>query len=216
MDEDIFHKVDNFFSTYPRRTYPKDQILIFAGENPDKVHYIVSGRVSQYDISYRGDEIVVNIFKQPAFFPMAWAINQKDNTFFYKTEEESVIHVAPPEDVVAFLKDNPDVMFNLLSRLYNGVDGILSRVVHLMSGSAKSRIMYELIIESRRFGDTQSDGRVILSVNENDLGSHSGLARETVSREIKHLKDKGLIDLTSGKIVITNLSSLEEQLGKSA
>lgn len=216
MDEVIFNKVRNFFSQYPKRTYSKDQILIFAGENPEKVHYIVSGRVSQYDISYRGDEIVVNVYKEPAFFPMSWAINKKDNTYFYKTEEPSVIHLAPAEDVVAFLKENPDVTFNLLSRLYNGVEGILSRVVHLMSGSAKSRIMYELIIESRRFGEEQSDGSIVLSVNENDLGSHAGLARETVNREMKHLKDKGLITLKSGKIIINSLASLEEQLGKVA
>lgn len=216
MDSIIFDKVNDFFTKYPKRTYPKNQILIFAGEKPEKVHYIVSGRVSQYDISYRGDEIVTNIFKEPAFFPMSWAINQSDNTFFYKTEEPTVIHLAPPGDVVAFLKDNPDVMFNLLSRLYRGIDGVLMRIVQLMSGSARSRIMYELIIECRRFGDEQRDGSIALSLSEKDLGAHSGLARETVNREIKQLKDKGLIEVKAGKIIVKSLSLLEEQLGKAA
>jgi len=112
----------------------------------------LSGKVTQYDISYRGDEIVINIFKAPAFFPMAWAINKTENKYFFKVEDKSIIRVAPPEEVVFFLKQNPEVMFNLLSRVYRGIEGILARTVHLMAGSARSRLMYELLIECRRFG----------------------------------------------------------------
>ena len=216
MDEDILKKIEAFFAHYPKRTYPKDQIVVFAGEDPEKVFNIVSGKISQYDISYRGDEIVINIFKEPAFFPMSWAINRTPNPYFFKADEETVVHVAPPDEVVKFIKDNPDVMFNLLSRLYKGVDGVLARTVHLMSGSARSRIVYELIIECRRFGENAGENMYRLKVNESDLAAHSGLARETVSREIKHLKERELIEVVGGGIFVKDLSSLEELLGKVA
>ncbi|HWT39900.1 MAG TPA: Crp/Fnr family transcriptional regulator, partial [Dongiaceae bacterium] len=209
-------KVETFFAGYPKRTYPKDQIIVFANDDPGKVFHILSGKISQYDISYRGDEIVVNIFKEPAFFPMTWAINHTPNPYFYKTDEETVVRVAPPEDVISFIRSNPDVMFNLLSRLYKGIDGVLARTVRLMSGSAKSRVIYELIIECRRFGEKVDDNQYRLKINESDLAAHSGLARETVSREIKHLKERALIELIGGGIVVKNLSALEEQLGKTA
>ena len=114
MNEVVSRKVAEFFERYPRRTYAKNQIMIFNGEAPEKVFYLEKGRVSQYDISYRGDEIVTNMFKPPAFFPMSWAINQTPNTYFFKAEEETIARVAPPDDVVAFLKDNPDVMLEAL------------------------------------------------------------------------------------------------------
>jgi len=44
------------------------------------------------------------------------------------------------------------------------------------------------------------------------LGSYSGLARETVSREIRYLKDRGLVRTESGKIIIISLKDLEKRL----
>lgn len=216
MHKDVSKKVADFFSHYPQRKIPKDQIIIFNGEAPEKVFYIISGKVSQYDISYRGDEIMTNIFKSPAFFPMSWAINHTPNTYFYKAEEDTVVQVAPPEEVVTFLKDNPDVTFDLLARVYKGIDGVLARTVHLMSGSARSRIMYELIIECRRFGDKISDNLYELKINETDLAARAGLARETVNREVKRLKEKGLVKVNGSSITVTNLSEMEIQLGKTA
>lgn len=216
MNVDASKRVENFFEGYPARTYSKDQIAIFSGESPEKIFYIVSGRISQYDISYRGDEIVVNVFKSPAFFPMLWAINQTPNAYFYKAEEDTVVRVAPPEDVIAFIKQNPDVMFDLLARIYKGIDGLLERTVRLMSGSAKSRVMYELLVECRRFGEKIDVNVYKLKIHETELGAHAGLARETVSREIKRLKEHGLIEMKNGEIIVKDIAMLEEQSRKIA
>jgi hypothetical protein len=73
--------------------------------------------VCKYDVSYRGEEVVVNIFKDRAFFPMSWPINKSKNSYFYKTETETELHIVPAEDALQFIKENPDVMLDLLSRL---------------------------------------------------------------------------------------------------
>lgn len=214
MEANVTDKVKAFFENYPRRTYPKDQIIVFGGESPDKVFYIVSGKISQYDISYRGDEIVINVFKPPAFFPMTWAINQTPNPYFYKADEATVIRCAPPNEVVRFLQENPDVMFNLLSRLYRGIDGVLERMVHLMSSSARSRLIFELLTEYRRFGKKITPTSRSITLHESDLAARSGLARETISREMKHLKEKGIITLKDGALIINDVGKLKELIGQ--
>lgn len=216
MDTHVQKKVEDFFTEYPQRIYPKDQIIIFAGELPEKVYFIESGKVAQYDISYKGDEIVVNVYKSPAFFPMTCAISRAESKFFYKTEVKSIVRIAPPDEVVMFLKNNPDVTFNLLSRVYSGIEGILARTVRLMAGSARDRLMYELLIEYRRFGKKVSDGTYRLDVYESDLAAHSGLARETVSRELKHLKDKNVIEVFHGYIIIKDIERLKVMLGQTS
>jgi CRP/FNR family cyclic AMP-dependent transcriptional regulator len=165
MPSDITDKIHQRFSTSPRREYPKGQILVFGDENPDHIFYIVEGQVRKYDVSYRGDEVIINVFKPPAFFPMSWALNQAPNKYFYKTETPVVLHAVPTGDALAFLKENPDVMLDLLSRVYKGLEGMYGRLVHLMSGTARSRLIYELIIESRRFGSQQDDGSYMLKSN---------------------------------------------------
>jgi CRP-like cAMP-binding protein len=214
MQREISDKIHAAFSKYPFRSYPKGQILVFADENPEHIFYIVKGKVRKYAISYNGDEVIVNIFKPPAFFPMSWAINKSDNNYFYKTETPTELYVVPVQAALDFITANPDVTLDLLSRIYRGMDGLMGRVVHLMSGTAKSRLMYELIIEGKRFGEKDKSGQIVLSVNEVDLAARSGLSRETVSREMQKLKSKGLIALDGKSLVIKDAVVLEKTLGE--
>jgi CRP-like cAMP-binding protein len=213
MTDAITEKVHQALSKYPKRRYPKGHILVFADEDPEHIFYVIKGKVRKYDVSYRGEEVIVNIFKPLAFFPMSWAINRSPNHFFYKTEMETEVHIVPADDALEFLKANPDVTLDLLSRIYRGMDGLLGRVVHLMSGTAHSRLMYELIIESRRFGEKQPDGSLKLAVSEVDLAGRSGLSRETVSREMQKIKHRGWVQLDNNCIVVQDIAALEKELG---
>lgn len=213
MPSEVANKIDRQFSKYHRREYPKGQILVFADESPDHIFYIVEGRVRKYDVSYRGDEVVINVFQPPAFFPMSWALNQTPNKYFYKTETHVVLHAVPRSEAVSFLEENPDVTLDLLSRVYRGLEGVYGRLVHLMSGTAKSRLLYEIIIECRRFGIKQADGSCLLKTTELDFAARSGLSRETVSREMKKLKNTGWIRITKDGISVQDITQLEQALG---
>lgn len=210
---DVDKKIDAHFSKFPKRNYEKGQILLFADENPTNIFYIAEGKVRKYDVSYRGEEVIVNIFKPPSFFPMSWATNRSPNKFFYKAETDSILHIVPVEEALKFLKANPDVMLDLLGRIYRGMDGLLGRMVHLMSGTACSRLIYELIVESRRFGEKQKNGSYKLAVSEIDLAARTGLSRETVNREIHKIKAEGLVEIKDKAISVKDLDSLGEKLG---
>ena len=87
------------------------------------------------------------------------------------------------------------------------------RMAHLMAGNAKSRLLFELIIECRRFGKRQEDGSYLVKMNEAEIGSRAGLSRETVSRGMKELKDLKLLVINRHGIVLRDLDVLEEKLG---
>ncbi|TAH33845.1 Crp/Fnr family transcriptional regulator [Candidatus Saccharibacteria bacterium] len=213
MSQAVADKIHTYFSQYPERKYPKGQILVFADENPDYIFYIVQGRVRKYDVSYRGDEVIINTFQPPSFLPMSWALNKTPNHFFYKAETDVTLHLVPVEDALQFLQQNPDVALDLLSRLYKGLEGMYGRLVHLMSGTARSRLLYELIIDCRRFGQQQADGAYLLKSSETDIAARSGLSRETVSREMKKLKQEGWAEINRTGIVVKDISVLENSLG---
>lgn len=207
-------QVEDFFHQYKIRKYLKGQLLIFSGDQPEYVFYLVEGRVKQYDVTYRGDEITLNVFTPPAFFPMSLAINKNANVYTYEAETDVVIRQAPASDVVTFLKANPDVQFDLLSRLYRGVDGLLSRMAHLMASSAKERLMFELVIACRRFGKIEKGSSYSLVMNETDIGARAGLSRETVSREMSKLEKEGVLTFRAGKVVLHDFAAFEQKLTK--
>lgn len=215
MPQTVSAKIEDFFAAYRTRTYPKGQILMLNGEDTGSVYHLLEGQVKVYDVTYRGDEVILNIFKPPAFFPMSIAINQTANPYVYEAETDVVIRQAPAEAAVMFIKDNPDVMYDLLKRLYSGVDGLLQRMSLLMGGSAKSRLLYELILEARRFGESSDDGTSLLAVSEKTLGARAGLSRETVSREVQKLKRDDLIEVRANGILVKDMQALEVKLGQS-
>lgn len=212
MDPQIAQKIEAFFSQYKIRRYAKGQVLIHAQDDPSAVYHLVSGRVKQYDISYRGDEVVLNVFSPPAFFPMSFAINKTTNTYFFEADTDVELRLAPIEATLEFLKANPDVLYDLLARVYRGLDGLLGRLAHLMAASAKSRVLYELLIEARRFGTPHDGGGVAITIHESDIGARSGLARETVNREMQKIKQDGFLTITGREIIINDLDQLADSI----
>ena len=214
MEPDVTSKINSFFEKYRLVSYSKGQILILPHDETKQIFYLVSGKVKQYEVSYHGDEVVINVFKPGAFFPMWLAINQTPNPYIFETETDVEIRVAPADEVVAFIKENPDIMFDLLSRVYRGLEGVLARMVRLMSGSAKGRLMFEILVECKRFGKRQKNGSCHITISESDLGARAGLSRETVSREMHKLAAEKLLKVNMGKITIFDMSRFEEKLGK--
>jgi CRP-like cAMP-binding protein len=213
MDAQVTRKIEKFFEKYRLRHVDKNQIIIYAGDEPPGIFHLISGQVRQYDITEKGEEVVVNVFKSPAFFPMAWAINKTPNQYFYETSEPTEFRMASARDMIAFLKTNHDVTYDLLSRLYSGTNGIQRRMAHLMGGTGRSRVLFEIILECKRFGKQQKNGSFILTMHEDELARRSGLSRETINREVSKLKTMKIIDITHKEIIIKNLKRLEKELG---
>ena len=213
MDEQIQQKLDNFFTKFKNQMYRKGAILIRADDDPPGVFYLKDGIVKVYAISRKRDEVVLNIFKPMSFFPMSWAINESKNMYFYEAITDVEVYRAPRNEVVTFIKNNPDILYDLMRRVYKGVDGMLLRMMYLMSGSARTRLLTELMIQAKRLGQRFENGQSIkLQMSEKDLATSAGMTRETISREVKLLKEKKVILFARNTLVIPDMKKLEEEL----
>lgn len=211
MSRSVNDVVADFFAESDTKTYVKDTILTMPGEDLRHVTYLVKGMIEQYDITPEGNKIVVNIFKPGAFFPMSWAMNDTPNSYFFAAMSNVAVKHVQPDAAVQFLKDNPDVTFDLLSRVYRGTDAVLRRLVLASSGTASARLIFELIIEAYRFGTNEGDDGVSITVKQSSLAARSGLARETVSRELYKLEQGGLV-VRSKQGILVYIDKLEEKL----
>lgn len=212
MENSTQYKINNFFQDFPERSFYKNDILVWVDQQPDGIFYIENGCVRQYDISEQGKKVAVNVFMQSAFFPMSWAINNTKNEYFYEAMTDVEVRVAPAEKVVDFIKQNPDVTFDLLARVFRGTDGVIRRTSHLMSSTASTKILYELFIEYRRSKNKHNDC-FASAMNESELSYHTGLTRETVNRQISIFKKSGLISVHHGEIKIESVGRLMNILG---
>lgn len=213
MNGQVLAKLQSFFSRYPTRLVQKRDVLIRAREEPAGIFYLRAGHVRQYTISRNGEEMTLNIFKQHTFFPMAWAVGAYASVYYFEMMEHGEVVIAPKEEVLTFLSKEPTILFDLLKRLYSGVDGLLSRLEYLMSGTARQRLIAMLLLSMRRFGAEEGNDMVIhLHLSHQDLAHLTGLSRETVSREMARLKKKGILTYKGKFVSIQNLHNLTREL----
>ena len=213
MNSDVSKKLNKFFQQYKNRKYKRREILIRAADEPAGLFYLREGIVRQYAITTNGEELTINVFKSPSLFPMAWVVNDTISPHFFEAMTSVTAWIAPKKDVLEFLKQEPDILLDLVKRIYKGLDGYFMRMEHLMLGSAQARLIAELLIYARRFGEQRENtNQINFKLTERDLAAQSGIARETVSREIQKLKQKGLITFEKNTLVINDLNKLEEEL----
>jgi len=213
MEKDVKQAVKDFFEVYPLKRFDKGHVLVHPDKLLTSVYYLVEGTVAQYDISPSGNEVIINTFKPGAFFPMSTAINHTPNYYFFEASLPIALREAPAKKAVEFVRTNPAVTFDLLSRVYLGTDGLLRRMAHLMGGNARTRLIFELLNAAYRFGTHETGGGTAIPLTENDIAKRSGLSRETVNRTMHTLKNDGLVKMQRGSIVIWEVAKLEEALG---
>lgn len=204
-----------FFEKYALNRYAKGQILLLEGERSDYVYYLIEGRVKVYGISYRGDEIILHVYKPPDFFPVSHVVSQTKNKYIYEADTDIAVRRAPIYEVRKLLENHPSITLTLLEQSYRYIDEFLERQSLLMAGSARSRLIYELIVQCRSFNVEATDKRYVLDIREKDLAARTGVSRETINREVKKLKKDKLITLDHRHLIIPDIDNLEQKLGRS-
>lgn len=213
MEAKVYQKVKEFFRAGVLRRFKKGELLFRPEQTPQGVYCLTEGVVRQYSISSYGEEFVINVYKSPSFFPLAWVFNDKLPNHYYEAMCGATTRCVRKGKFLRFLRANPDVLLDLVQRIYVGLDGYMLRLESMMTGDAYARLIVELLINAKRFGEKIGDGAVVgMPLTQDELAAESGIARETVSREMKKLKDKGLARFEKHRLVIPCIAKLEEEL----
>jgi len=195
------HKIDiavkSFFRKYPRISFRRGTILIQADENPTGISYIEKGYVKQYVISPKGEMLMLTIFKPGAFIPLTWGLNETTNASTFESLTDVTVYRAPREDIVSFLQNNPDILFDRTQRLLMGISGLLERMQTIVLDSAYDRVVRVLSYFGKKFGPN-----LPFPLPHKEIAVWTGLARETVSLQIEKLHAQGKIEYNGRNLLI--------------
>lgn len=211
MDTSVQSKVESFFKKYPLKSFSPGKIIIMPEKAPKGVYFLKDGIVRVFSLSKDGIELTLNIFKPFSFFPMQWVMNNKQDRYYYETLTEVIAYCVPREDFQSFIQREHDVSYDLLKRIYRGLDGYLMKMESLLSGGAYLRTLTIILIHALRFG-TRENKKIALHLTHLQIAKEAGMSRETVTREIKKLAHKGLVSYKKETLFVPDILKLEQEI----
>lgn len=201
MTKSVLAKLNAFFSKYEfMKMKRKEYLLRNTDTKIEYVYFLTKGYVRQC-FSADGDEIIFNIYKPHAFFPIVFILNDLPNTFNYRALTDVEYYRAPRRDVVKFIQKNPDVLLDLTTRLGLGLNRLQTLITFLRLDEARSRVYGFLWLLATRFGSKNGNYFTLdFPMTHKEIASLTGLRRETVSREMSALEKSRKVKVNKRRI----------------
>lgn len=219
VKDPVLHGLDLFFYKYKFLHFKRGEVILRAGDQPQGIFYLKSGYCRVYSFSRNGEELTLIIFKPGDIFPVSWAINPTPIGYFVESMTASELWRVPRESFLEFVRDKPEILFEVLRRMMERFLGLMKRMEHLVFGNAQSKVASILLICAERFGKPasrlggkQGQATVIdVPLTHSDIATLVGMTRETVSIEMKKLQKEKLISYKGKYLAILNSPGLKKQ-----
>lgn len=198
------------------RLIRKGTNVLFQGEVPRNVNIIRDGVVREYTIDSNGEERIVALYDKGDIFPLSWALGDTSTTlFYYDALVDTRLLCMPKKTFLEVIEDDPAIVARLLKYMSNEYTALQLRATGLEQSRALEKIAYTLYYLLFRYGDQVNEDEYTIRIRMSQamLASFVGLTRESTAKNIKTLKEKGVLHY-SHSIYTVNKRKLEAFMGE--
>lgn len=193
------------------KSYPKNSVILFEDDPGDALYVVLRGQVKVVLIGEDGREVILSILKEGDFFGEMALIDDQPRSAHVIAMEESHLLVLHRDEFRKCLEETPRIALGLLqalSRRLRRADDKIGGLVLLDVNGRVARLLLEL-------ADEHDGVQIPRKVTHHTIAQMIGSSRETVSRTIRDLGERGLIEVSRKTIVIRERAALEALAGLS-
>lgn len=212
FDQEVQKNMDQFFlenlAAYGKvKTFKKGEII--KQEDCESIYILLEGELNQIMHSKEGDEIIFyriikgNIFGEMAFF---------DNTNTYavnKALTKGKFSVVSRQFVESKLAENPMVYHYFLISIIHKYRVLMSELANFHFNDSTGRLA-DFLVRLYYTEDSEDRCKISISFTHEEIANRLGLNRITVTNTMKQFKERGLIDVENRRIIIKDISALEQ------
>lgn len=210
MDSHLYDTINDFFKDYPLVRLQKGQAVLIDGVEKPDVLWMRQGIIRMYQIADDGNEISLTFFRAPDFFPMRLYLSHRQDEYYFQAYTIVTARKAPAADVEEFIKNNPEVLFELTKNFADAITGLLLRIEQLSTQNAYHRVASFILYLAHTFAELNEAGNyeISLHMGHRDIASWVGVARETVSHQMERLAEAGIVVVQDKKLVVLDMKRL--------
>ncbi len=214
----LFHSlrtedIQRLSSAIRTQSLKKGEVLFRKGSEGTVLYVIKKGRVKIVLPSRSGDEVIPAIFGETDFFGEMALLDGIPRSADAVAMEACELFVLSRSDFLAFLMENKNAIQSVLASLsmrLRRTDDHLEDTCFLNISARFAKKLIELAEANR----PEDDGSLLINLDltQSELASMIGATRESVNKEIRLLREKGLITTLGNRIRIINLERLQRRV----
>lgn len=188
--------------------FKKKQLIFSEGNHPNRLYYIISGKIKAYKTNEDGKELVTELFSPGDFvghIALLEGTVYKDSA---EALEESELAVIPKEDFDELLNNNPEVARKFIQMLAKNISAKEAQLLGLAYNSLRKKVAEALLLLQKKYQQKQAEPFSI-DISRESLATIAGTATESLIRTLGDFRNEKLIDIKDGHIIFLNLKKLE-------
>lgn len=195
--------LENFLSDCLIRKYDRNQTVIFAGDIPSTLYYILRGTVTVTLEDDEGKDVIVAYLNPGDFFgEMGLFDSQKSRSASCKARVSCEIAEINYTKFSEYVHEHSEILFTISQQMASRLRNTTRKVGDLAFYDVTGRIARSLIDLSKApDAMTHPDGMQI-KITRQELGRLVNCSREMAGRVLKTLEDQHLISVSGQTIVV--------------
>jgi CRP/FNR family cyclic AMP-dependent transcriptional regulator len=190
------------------RRYPRNSLIVRAGDETDALYIILSGRVKVLMQDDEGHEVILSIMGSHEFFGEMGLLDDQPRSANVETLEPCEMLRLSKAGFVTCMKDNFDLAMRIIRNLVKRLRDADRKIESLALIDVYGRVARLLIDLAEEI-----DGKWVVqhAPPKQEIARMIGASREMVSRVVKDLQEKGLIRAERRKILLLDRQSMGER-----
>ena len=187
--------------------YKKKQIVYAEGNHPNKLYYVMSGKVKAFKANDDGKELVTELYSQGDFFGYIAMLEGTVYRDTAETMEDTSLAIIPKDDFDELLHNNPQVARKFIQLLAKNIAEKEDQLLGLAYNSLRKKVAEALLLLQKKYSENDKENFAI-AISRDSLASIAGTATESLIRTLSDFRTEKLIEIKGGNIVIINQRNL--------
>lgn len=191
------------------REYPKNSVILFEDDPGDALYIVSTGQVKVVLIGEDGREVILSVLGDGDFFGEMSLIDDEPRSAHVIAMRDSHLLVLRRDDFQSQLEQHPKVALELLRVLVQRLRRADEKIGGLVLLDVNGRVAQLLLDLAEESGGP----KITRKLTHQTIAQMIGSSRETVSRAMRELVDRGLIDVSRREITIKDHDALRALAG---
>ena len=194
------------------REYPRNSVILFEDDPGDSLYIVSTGQVKVVLIGEDGREVILSVLNDGDFFGEMSLIDDEPRSAHVIAMKDSRLLVLRRDDFQQQINQHPSIAVKLLKVLVQRLRRADAKIGGLVLLDVNGRVA-KLLLD---LADEGGGPKITRKLTHHTIAQMIGSSRETVSRAMRELSDRGLVEVTRREITIKNRDGLAALAGDRA